>query len=131
MHYDEYVRKIGKLPLDQQREVLGLLEELTRTRARSKARTHFLPFVKTMWPDFIEGSHHRIIAELFDDVIAGRKKRIIVNMPPRHTKSEFASVLLPSFFLGQYPNKKVIQSSHTAELAVGFGRKVQEHHRPR
>ena len=75
--------------------------------------------------DFVEGSHHRIIAELFDEVVAGRKKRIIINMPPRHTKSEFASIYLPAFFLGNYPNKKVIQSSHTAELAVGFGRKVR------
>ena len=42
-----------------------------------------------------------------------------------NTKSEFASYLLPSWFLGKFPNKKVIQTSHTAELAVGFGRKVR------
>jgi predicted phage terminase large subunit-like protein len=46
-------------------------------------------------------------------------------MPPRHTKSEFASYLLPAWFLGKFPQKKVIQTSHTAELAVGFGRKVR------
>jgi len=46
-------------------------------------------------------------------------------MPPRHTKSEFASYLLPSWFLGKYPQKKIIQTAHTAELAVGFGRKVR------
>jgi predicted phage terminase large subunit-like protein len=46
-------------------------------------------------------------------------------MPPRHTKSEFASYLLPSWFLGKFPNKKVIQTAHTAELSVGFGRKVR------
>jgi predicted phage terminase large subunit-like protein len=46
-------------------------------------------------------------------------------MPPRHTKSEFGSFLFPAWFLGKYPHKKVIQSSHTAELAVGFGRKVR------
>jgi hypothetical protein len=42
-----------------------------------------------------------------------------------NTKSEFASYLLPAWFLGKYPHKKVIQTSHTAELAVGFGRKVR------
>jgi predicted phage terminase large subunit-like protein len=125
MDYDTVLREIGKLPLDKQKEVLDLLDELTRTRSKLNARTRFLSFVKTMWGDFIEGAHHRIIAELFDDVIAGRKKRIIINMPPRHTKSEFASIYLPAFFLGLNPNKKVIQSSHTAELAVGFGRKVR------
>jgi hypothetical protein len=46
-------------------------------------------------------------------------------MPPRHTKSEFASYLLPAWFLGLYPEKKIIQTAHTAELAVGFGRKVR------
>jgi predicted phage terminase large subunit-like protein len=46
-------------------------------------------------------------------------------MPPRHTKSEFASYLLPAWFLGKFPHKKVIQTAHTAELAVGFGRKVR------
>ena len=46
-------------------------------------------------------------------------------MPPRHTKSEFASYLLPAWFLGKFPDKKIIQTSHTAELAVGFGRKVR------
>jgi len=58
-------------------------------------------------------------------VAKGELKRLIINMPPRHTKSEFASYLLPAWFLGRYPNKKVIQTSHTAELAVGFGRKVR------
>jgi len=65
------------------------------------------------------------MAEAFEDVASGKCKRLIVNMPPRHTKSEFASYLLPAWFLGQFPHKKVIQTSHTAELAVGFGRKVR------
>jgi predicted phage terminase large subunit-like protein len=55
----------------------------------------------------------------------GKLKRLIINMPPRHTKSEFASYLLPAWFLGKYPGKKIIQCSNTAELAVGFGRKVR------
>ena len=65
------------------------------------------------------------MAEAFERVAAGTCKRLIINMPPRHTKSEFASYLLPAWFLGKYPHKKVIQTSHTAELAVGFGRKVR------
>ena len=66
-----------------------------------------------------------MIAEAFERVIKGDLKRLIINMPPRHTKSEFASYLLPAWFLGQSPEKKVIQTSHTAELSVGFGRKVR------
>ena len=65
------------------------------------------------------------MADAFERVADGKLKRLIVNMPPRHTKSEFASYLLPAWFLGRYPGKKVIQTAHTAELAVGFGRKVR------
>jgi predicted phage terminase large subunit-like protein len=65
------------------------------------------------------------MARAFEKVASGKLKRLIINMPPRHTKSEFASYLLPAWFLGKYPHKKVIQTSHTAELAVGFGRKVR------
>jgi len=78
-----------------------------------------------MWPTFIGGRHHKIMAEAFERVACGELKRLIINMPPRHTKSEFASYLLPAWFLGKFPHKKVIQTSHTAELAVGFGRKVR------
>ena len=78
-----------------------------------------------MWPEFISGRHHAKIAKAFEKVANGETKRLIINMPPRHTKSEFASYLLPAWFLGRFPRKKVIQTSHTAELAVGFGRKVR------
>jgi len=65
------------------------------------------------------------MADAFDRVAKGDLKRLIINMPPRHTKSEFASYLLPAWYLGKYPEKKIIQIAHTAELAVGFGRKVR------
>jgi predicted phage terminase large subunit-like protein len=78
-----------------------------------------------MWPIFISGKHHAIMADAFERVARGELKRLIINMPPRHTKSEFASFLLPSWFLGRFPHKKIIQTAHTAELAVGFGRKVR------
>ena len=66
-----------------------------------------------------------MMAKKFEAIARGESKRLIINMAPRHTKSEFASYLLPSWFLGKYPSKKVIQCSNTAELAVGFGRKVR------
>ena len=89
------------------------------------AETDFLEFVKRVWPTFIYGAHHKRMARAFEKVVNGEIKRLIINMPPRHTKSEFASYLLPAWFLGKFPEKKVIQTSHTAELAVGFGRKVR------
>jgi len=116
------------LPLLSQPEREKLLAELAhleKLKKQKQAQTKFIDFVKQMWPTFISGKHHGIMAEAFERVARGDCKRLIINMPPRHTKSEFASYLLPAWFLGKYPHKKVIQTSHTAELAVGFGRKVR------
>ena len=109
----------------EQQEIFNDLEKYETLLTKEKSKTNFLEFVNKMWPDFIMGRHHKIMAEAFERVANGTNKRLIINMPPRHTKSEFASYLLPAWFLGQFPNKKVIQTSHTAELAVGFGRKVR------
>jgi predicted phage terminase large subunit-like protein len=101
------------------------LERREQILEKEKAQNTFMGFVERAWPDFIGGRHHKIMARAFERVVSGECKRLIINMPPRHTKSEFASYLLPAWFLGKYPNKKVIQSSNTGELAVGFGRKVR------
>jgi predicted phage terminase large subunit-like protein len=113
------------LPLHEQERLLAELEKLSELKSRKLCQNSFLPFVREVWPTFIAGRHHAKMAEAFERVARGECKRLIINMPPRHTKSEFASYLLPAWFLGKFPHKKVIQCSHTAELAVGFGRKVR------
>ena len=92
---------------------------------QEKSQKDFLSFVKTVWPDFIEGKHHRIYAEKLNRIANGELKRLIVNMPPRHTKSEFASNLFPAFYMGRHPKAKLIQTTHTGELAIRFGRKAK------
>ena len=116
---------IPRLPKEKQAVVLQLTEELKKRKQKEKAQDKFLEFVGVMWENFIHGRHHEIMAEAFERVARGELKRLIINMPPRHTKSEFASYLLPAWFLGKFPTKKVIQTSHTAELATDFGRKVR------
>jgi len=125
MNLDEVLQRLPHLPIEKQEEVLRLLDEYKSARQREKSQTSFLHYVRRMWPGFIVGRHHKLMADKFERIAKGELKRVIINMPPRHTKSEFASYLLPSWFLGKYPQKKVIQASHTAELAVGFGRKVR------
>lgn len=119
------VNQISLLPPEEQQRMFALLEQYTNSVEREKCQKSFMQFVNKMWPGFILGRHHKLMAEKFERVANGELKRLIINMPPRHTKSEFASYLLPAWFLGRYPEKKVIQTSHTAELAVGFGRKVR------
>ncbi len=115
----------GKLSETDLRVLEAQLTKLEKLKDRELAQTRFIKFVEKVWPTFISGRHHKRMAEAFERVANGTCKRLIINMPPRHTKSEFASYLLPAWFLGRFPHKKVIQASHTAELAVGFGRKVR------
>ena len=117
--------QLDKLPDAQKMIILQDLERREQLLEKELAQNTFMGFVNRVWPEFIGGRHHKIMAKAFERVANGECKRLIINMPPRHTKSEFASYLLPAWFLGKYPNKKVIQSSNTGELAVGFGRKVR------
>ena len=117
--------QVKNLSPAKKQELLSLLEELEKAKTRDRCHEEFMSFVGEMWSAFIHGKHHEIMADAFERVAKGDLKRLIINMPPRHTKSEFASYLLPAWFLGKYPDKKIIQTAHTAELAVGFGRKVR------
>ena len=116
---------IKNLPENEAQEYadLELADELKNMQ---NLVTHdFLNFVKYMWPAFIEGKHHQDISQKFNDLAEGKINRLIVNMPPRHTKSEFASYFLPAWMIGKNPNLKIIQATHTAELAIDFGRKTK------
>jgi len=116
---------ISKLPADIRRTYKQLQVLHAEKQIQNKAKNDFLSFVKCVWPDFIEGSHHRHVAKKFNDLSTGKLKRLIVNMPPRHTKSEFASFLLPAWMVGRNPKLKIIQATHTGELAIKFGRKAK------
>jgi len=116
---------VSKLPADVRKQFKQLQVMHAERKIQNKAKNDFLSFVKCVWPEFIEGAHHRHIAKKFNDLANGKIKRLIINMPPRHTKSEFASYLLPSWMVGRNPKLKIIQVTHTGELAIRFGRKAK------
>ena len=104
---------------------LKLRLRLAQIERNEACQDEFLTFVRTMWPQFVTGRHHEIIAEKLERVASGSLKRLIINMAPRHTKSEFASFLFPAWMMGRNPSMKIIQATHTTELAVNFGRKTK------
>jgi predicted phage terminase large subunit-like protein len=115
----------NKLSPEAESKRLKLQLRLAQIERNEKCQNDFLTFVRAMWPEFIAGRHHKIIAEKFERVARGELKRLIINMAPRHTKSEFASFLFPAWMMGRVPRMKIIQATHTTELAVNFGRKVK------
>ena len=116
---------LNKLPVDARKEFMKYAIKYDEKVKEEKVHQDFLTFVKSMWPDFIQGSHHKKIADQFNRLAEGKINRLIINMPPRHTKSEFASFLLPAWMIGRNPKLKIIQTTHTTELAVRFGRKAK------
>lgn len=60
------------------------------------------------------------------DVWAGDCRRLIIEMPPRHGKSEFASRFFPAWFVGKEPDKRVILASYEAEFAATWGQKARD-----
>ena len=115
----------SKLTETELKEALMLKEKLDGFETQARCQDDFLFYVEHMWPEFICGRHHKIFADKLNKVATGEIKRLIVNMPPRHTKSEFASTFFPSFIMGKKPKMKIMQTTHTGELAVRFGRKVR------
>ncbi len=116
---------VGTQDLIYEDKSLKLQLRLAQLEKNEACQKDFLTFVRTVWPEFIAGRHHKIIADKLDRVASGELKRLIINMAPRHTKSEFASFLFPAWMMGRRPSMKIIQATHTTELAVSFGRKTK------
>ena len=110
---------------DQKRKAVQLLKVYKAQLAEKVGKDSFLDFIQHVYPGYIIGAHHRRLAQIFEDVANGKKRRVIVNIAPRHGKSELISYLAPAWYLGKFPHKKVIMASHTADLAVNFGRRVR------
>ena len=117
---------VSYLTKAEAKEFTVLLEELEKREFQEKSTSTFMNFVQSIWTEFINGDHHVKMAKAFDDIAEGKLKRLIINMPPRHTKSEFASHLFPAYLLGKNPKLKIIEATHTADLAINFGRKVRD-----
>ena len=122
---EKFIQNLDKLPADVRRQFALLANQYGEKKKQDTIQNDFLSFVKHVWPDFVEGKHHKRIADKFNKLASGEIKRLIINMPPRHTKSEFGSYLLPAWMVGKNPKLKIIQSTNTTELSVRFGRKAK------
>ena len=118
-------RALPHMPEDLKRKTEAELVEYNAKLTSKVGKVKFLEFIQHVYPGYKVGAHHKHLSQIFEDIAAGKKKRVIVNIAPRHGKSELISYLAPAWFLGKYPHKKVIMASHTADLAVNFGRRVR------
>ena len=82
-------------------------------------------YTSLMYPRFQMAAHHQRIIEALEDVEAGRCKRLMIFLPPRHGKSLLASTHFPAWFLGRNPEKFIICTSYGQDMADDFGRLVR------
>jgi predicted phage terminase large subunit-like protein len=122
---DKLIKAVPSMPPEKKRKTLLLIRQYQSQAIQEDGKDSFLDFVLHVYPDYKVGKHHERLAHIFEEIAAGTKKRVVVNIAPRHGKSELISYLAPAWFLGKYPHKKVIMASHTADLAVNFGRRVR------
>ncbi|MGB3330235.1 MAG: hypothetical protein WBA46_14845, partial [Thermomicrobiales bacterium] len=108
-------------------ELMGGHDDLETEDGRNEAdaRRHLLDFTSRMYPGYLIAPHIRQLTSALEDVAHGRCNRLIVVMPPRHSKSLNVSENFPAWLLGNYPDKRIIASSHTAALAYTFSRRVR------
>jgi predicted phage terminase large subunit-like protein len=129
--------KITKKELDELQALVAIAEDEDKVKLQKLLQVYkgkvveksgketFLDFIQHVYPGYMIGAHHQKLANIFEAIAKGEKKRVIVNIAPRHGKSELISYLAPAWFLGKFPHKKIIMASHTADLAVNFGRRVR------
>lgn len=118
-------RALPQMSLAEKIELMGMLDKREHRVRVLAAQNNPLGFAQAVYPGFKTGPHHRKLAKIFEAVIRGEKKRVIINIAPRMGKSEFSSYLFPAYFLGKFPEKKIIMATHTAGLSEDYGRKVR------
>lgn len=119
------LQRLDEFSPEEQREIEQLADVLEQRKLAQSCRNDLIEFCKHMDPNYKVGKHHRRLADLLMKMERGEEDRIGVSVPPRHGKSQLVSIFFPAWYLGRNPDKKVLMVSHTADLAVDFGRKVR------
>ena len=95
--------------------------------AATAARERLLAYAIGMNAQYETPEHIRLLAAKLQAVERGEIKRLVVQMPPRHGKSELVSAVFPAWYLGRHPGDQVMFTTYGQDLADGFGRKVRNH----
>ena len=86
------------------------------------ARRHYIDYVDLVhhgkWK---RAKHLQLVCNKLEKVLSGKCKRLMIFMPPRHGKSMSVTETFPSYFLGKFPDKRVIEVSYGEDLAQRFG----------
>jgi len=99
----------------------GILRQLAAALRRREAQGSLIQFCRLTHPDYRPNWHHKVLAAKLEDVAAGRCKRLIVSMPPRHGKTELVSIRLAPWLFTQRERVSIIASTYSGDFAEELG----------
>ncbi len=105
-----------------------VIEAVTKAKFRKAnvlAQEHLLDFCEATYSGYHRAEHLELVAKALEEIESGANDRLIIELPPRHGKSELVSVRFPSWLLGRKPTRSVISASYGDELAHEMGRKAR------
>lgn len=92
-----------------------------------RAQRRLASFARRMFPNYLTAPHITDLVNALEWAASTTNARLIVTMPPRHSKSLHVSELFPAWYLGKFPNNRIIAASHSAALAYTFSRRVRNY----
>lgn len=119
-----------KTPQELQQEAWEIERRLTQVQL---AATDLDVFSEYTFPGYDSAPHQKLLSQHLMEVekyiTSGGKEgigRLLVEMPPRHGKSEKATIRFPAFFFGRNPDRKVILASYSDAVAQRFSRGIRD-----
>lgn len=102
-----------------------LVKAKAELASRELARRHLSHFARYVYDEYLESWHTRAICDALDRVERGEIRFLIIEAPPRHSKSVHVSQLFPAFVVGRDPDRSVIVASYSGDLATTHGRETR------
>jgi len=97
----------------------------TAALRRKGAESSLITFAKLTHPNYVPNWHHELLAAKLEAVARGEITRLIVSMPPRHGKTELATVRFAPWLLTHRPQASIISATYSGEFAEDLGRKAR------
>lgn len=101
-----------------------MLEMIKREQQRRAAAASLYEFMRQCWHvvepgvKFVESWHIETICEHLEAITAGEIRKLLINIPPRHSKSTIVSVIWPMWEWITDPAQKYLCASYSGNLSI-------------
>lgn len=99
---------------------------LVEKAKREKARRHLADFARYVYDGYKSNWHTDCICDALERIERGEIRYLIIEAPPRHSKSLHVSQLFPAWAVGRDKDKSAIVASYSGDLATSQGRETRK-----